>query len=72
MLYACDERFDVMGGRGNIRDENDRKRSIGGQITFVFTSFSQKRNRYDIVGNEYGADIPVISKMIVVDQKIHR
>jgi hypothetical protein len=45
---------------------------IGGQITFVFTSFSRKRNRYDIVGNEYGADIPVISKTIVVDRKIHR
>jgi hypothetical protein len=38
-----------------LRDENDRKRSIEGQITFVFTSFSRKRNRYDIVGNEYGA-----------------
>jgi hypothetical protein len=54
------------------RDENDRKRSIGGQITFVFTSFSRKRNRYDIVENEYGADIPIISKAIVVDRKIHR
>ena len=55
-----------------IRDENDRKRSRGGQITFIFTFFSRKQNRYDIVGNEYGADIPVISKTIVVDRKIHR
>jgi hypothetical protein len=58
----------LVGGR----DENDQKRLIGGQITFVFTFFSRKRNRYDIVGNEYGADIPVISKTIVVDRKIHR
>jgi hypothetical protein len=62
-------------GEANVtvrRDENDRKRSIRDQITFIFTSFSRKRNRYDIVGNEYGADIPVISKTIVVDRKIHR
>jgi hypothetical protein len=64
--------FGVSRGMLLGRDENDRKRSIGGQITFVFTSFSQKQNRYDIVRNEYGADILVISKMIVVDRKIHR
>jgi hypothetical protein len=54
------------------RDENDQKRSIEGQITFIFTVFSRKRNQYDIVGNEYGTDILVISKMTVVDRKIHR
>jgi len=43
------------------RDGNDR-RSIGCQITSVFTYFSQKQNRYDIVRNKYGADILIISK----------
>ena len=27
----------------------------------------QKQNRYDTVGNEYGTDILIISKTIVVD-----
>jgi hypothetical protein len=54
------------------RDENGRKRSIGGQITFIFIFFSRKQSRYDIVGNEYDTDIPVISKTIVVDRKVYR
>jgi hypothetical protein len=56
----------------NCMDENDRKRSIGGQITFIFTVFSRKRNQYNIVINEYDTDIPLIPKTIVVDRKIHR
>jgi hypothetical protein len=52
-----------------LRDENDRKQSIRGQISFIFIVFSWKQNQYDIVGNEYGTDILVISKTIAVDQK---
>jgi len=36
--------------------------TIGGQIIFVFIFFSRKRNRYDIIGNEYDVDISVILK----------
>jgi hypothetical protein len=39
------------------RDGNNHKQSIGGQIIFIFTCFSQKQNRYDIVENEYGTVI---------------
>jgi hypothetical protein len=38
----------------------------------AFTVFSRKRNQYDIVGNEYDTDIPVILKTTVGDRKIHR
>jgi hypothetical protein len=69
LTYRSSQTWHLVVGTTRARDENDRKRSIEGQITFVFTSFSRKRNRYDIVGNEYGADISVISKTIVVDRK---
>jgi hypothetical protein len=51
------------------RVENGQKRSIGGQIIFSFTLFFQKRNRYDIVRNEKGIDIPVNSETKLFDQK---
>jgi hypothetical protein len=53
-------------------DRYERRRSIGGQITFIFTIFSRNQNRYDIVGNEYSSDIPINSKTMLVDQKIYR
>jgi hypothetical protein len=46
-----------------------RMKTIGNH--FYFHIFF-KQNRYNIVGNEYDTDIPVISKTIVIDQKIHR
>jgi hypothetical protein len=54
--------------RAAPRVENGRKR-LTGQIIFNFTLFFRKRNRYDIVGNENGINIPVNSKTKLFDQK---
>ena len=51
--------------------ENDRKRSIEGEIT-QFHVFVSKTKSIDIVGNEYGIDISVILKMVVVNLNLDR
>jgi len=40
--------------------------------SLLFSFFSQKKNRYDIMENKYGVNILVILKMIVVDRNILR
>ena len=51
------------------RDENGRKRSAKDSTTFTFTFFYWKRKRYDILGNENGAGIPVILKTEIYGQE---
>jgi hypothetical protein len=41
---------------------------LGGQITFIFIFFSKTKP----IRNKYGVDIPIISKTMVLNRKIHR